>query len=193
MKVVKFVAQVDETKCIGDKLCENVCPTAAIKVVNKKAKVDEERCVACFHCRDACQQDAIRIVARPEPIVLGTDPGQVDETKLRELCIKAHLHPQQFLCLCTATRVNEAAAAILKGAKSPEEISLMTGARSGCAMRYCTEPMLRLLKAHGVEITPPKDHRWYNITPTLWDVPKEVAQKYPGHYFEEDKKAFRKF
>lgn len=192
MKAVKFVAQVDETKCIGDKLCENVCPTAAIEVVNKKAKVGEERCVACFRCWDACQQDAVTMVARPEPIILGVDPGEVDQTTLRELCMKAHLHPQQFLCLCTGTRVNEVAAAVLKGAKSPEELSLMTGARSGCTI-YCMEPMLRLLKAHGVKIAPPKDHRWYDFTPTLWDVPEEVAQKYPGYYFEEDKKAFRKF
>jgi len=126
-------------------------------------------------------------------MLLGVEVSEVDQTKLMELCVKAHLHPRQFLCLCTSTRVSEAAAAVLKGAKSPEEISLMTGARSGCAMGYCTAPMLRLLKAHGVEIIPPKDHRWYNIAPTLWDMPPEVAQKYPGYYFEEDKKAFRKF
>jgi len=192
MKVVKFLAVVDETRCIGDKLCENVCPTAAIEVVKKKARVDEERCVACFRCWDACQQDAVTMVARPEPIILGVDPGEVDQTSLRELCMKAHLHPQQFLCLCTGTRVNEVAAAVLKGAKSPEEISLMTGARSGCTI-YCMEPMLRLLKAHGVKTAPPKDHRWYDFAPTLWDVPEELAQKYPDYYFEEDKKAFRKF
>ena len=192
MKVVKFLAQVDETKCIGDKLCENVCPTGAIEVVEKKARLDEQRCIACFRCRDACQQDAVTIVPRPTPMLLGVEVSEVDQTKLMELCVKAHLHPRQFLCLCTSTRVSEAAAAVLKGAKSPEEISLMTGARSGCTV-YCMEPMLRLLKAHGVEITPPKDHRWYDFAPTLWDVPEEAAQKYPGYYFKEDKEVFRKF
>jgi len=192
MKVVKYLAQVDETECIGDKLCENVCPTGAIKVVHKKAKVDVEKCVACTRCWDACQQDAIRMVVRPAPIILGIDAGEVDQTRLRELCVKAHLHPQQFLCLCTGTRVKEVAAAVLRGASSPEEISLMTGARSGCTL-YCMEPMLRLLKAHGVEIRPPKGYRWYDITPTLWDVPKEVEQKYPGYYFAEDREVFRKF
>lgn len=191
MKEVKFVAQIDKTRCIGDKLCENVCPTEAIKVVQKKAKVDEKRCVACFRCQDACQQDAIEMIALTEPIILGVDPCEVDQTKLKELCIRAHLHPKQFLCLCTSTRVNEAAAAVLKGAKSPEEISLMTGARSGCTL-YCIQPMLRLLKAHGVDITPHKGYRCYDIAPTLWDIPEEVEQKYPEYYFKEDKKAFRK-
>jgi Fe-S-cluster-containing hydrogenase component 2 len=191
MKVVKFVAQIDETKCIGDKLCENICPTDAIRVVQKKAKVDEKRCISCSRCLDACQQDAVRMVTRPEPIILRVDPGEVDQTKLKELCIRAHLHPQQFLCLCTNTRVNEAAAAVLKGAASPEEISLMTGARSGCTL-YCIEPMLRLLKAYDVVLHQPKGYRWYNITTTLWDIPQTIEHKYPEYYFEEDKKIFRK-
>jgi NAD-dependent dihydropyrimidine dehydrogenase PreA subunit/bacterioferritin-associated ferredoxin len=191
MREVKFLAHVDEKKCTGCKICENVCTTAAIEVIQKKAKVDEEKCVACSRCRDECQENAIEMVPRPWPITFGLDPGEVDQTRLMELCMEAHLHPRQYLCLCAGTRVNEAAAAVLKGAKSPEEISLMTGARSGCGL-YCMEPMLRLLKAHGVEITPPKGHRWYNMTPTLWDVPKHVEHKYPGYYLGEDKRVFRK-
>lgn len=171
--------------------CEIVCPTGAIEIVEKRTKVDEKKCVACGRCWDACQQNAIQMVSRPEPIVFGLDPAEVDQTRLKELCIKANLHPKQFLCLCCETRVDEAAAAVLKGAKSPEEISLMTGARSGCGV-YCMEPMLRLLKAHGVEITPPKNHRWYNITPSIWDTASELAKKYPGYYLEEDKKVFRR-
>ena len=192
MKVVKFLAHVDEAKCIGDKLCENICPTSAIKVIQKKAKIDKEKCVACRRCWDACQQDAIGMVVRPVPMILGIDLNEIEQTRIIELCIEAHLHPQQLLCLCAGTRVNEAAAAVLKGAKSPEEISLMTGARSGCTI-YCLEPMLRLLKAHGVEISPPGGYRWYDITPTLWAVSKEVEQRYPGYYFRQDKEIFRKF
>jgi hypothetical protein len=29
--------------------------------------------------------------------------------------------------------------------------------------------------------------------PTLWDVPPEVVNKYPGYFLEEDKDVFRKF
>lgn len=188
---VKFLSQVDETNCIGCKLCEAPCPTEAIKVVQKKAKVDNERCLGCHRCHWACPEDVIRMVPRPEPIVLGVDPAEVDQARLTELCIKAHLHPKQFACLCTGTRVDEVAAAILKGARSLEEISLMTGIRTGCGM-YCAQPGLRLLKAYGVEIAEPKGHRWYSSTPTLWDIPEEVKQKYPGFYFEEDKSIYRK-
>jgi NADPH-dependent glutamate synthase beta subunit-like oxidoreductase/bacterioferritin-associated ferredoxin len=172
-------------------MCEIICPTGAITIIQQRTLVDEEKCVACFRCVDACQQNAIRIVSRPEPMTLGLDPSEVDQVKLKELCIKAHLHPRQILCLCSATRVDEAAAAILKGAKTPEEISLMTGANSGCGL-YCLEPMLRLLKAHGVEIKPPKSHRWYNITPSIWDISPELSKKYPDYYLEEDKKLYRK-
>lgn len=191
MKKVKFSAQVDEAKCKGCGICENVCPTEAIIVVGKKAKVDDKKCLACSHCWDQCPEGALSCVVRSEPITFGLDPGEVDQARLRELCIKAHLHPYQWLCLCGGIRVNEGAAAVLKGAKSPEEIALMTGARSGCLV-YCLQTMLRLLKAHGVEIKEPKGYRWYNTTPTLWDVPTEIEEKYPGHCFEEDKKVFRK-
>lgn len=191
MVEVKFLAQVNKKKCIGCRACENVCPTEAIKVVKKKAKVDPKKCLACPNCWGICPEDAIKLVPRPEPLKLGVNPEEVDQTQLRELCIKAHLHPHQWLCLCSATRVREGAAAVLKGAKSPEEISLMTGARSGCTV-YCLQTMLRLLKAHGVEIKPPKGYRWYDTTQTLWDVPEELIKKYPGHFLEEDKEVFRK-
>lgn len=189
----KLAAIEEAERCLSCEChtCELVCPTGAIEIVEKRTKVDERKCVACGRCWDACQQNAIQMVSRPEPIVIGLDPAEVDQTRLKELCIKANLHPKQFLCLCSETRVDEAAAAVLKGAKSPEEISLMTGARSGCGV-YCMEPMLRLLKAHGVEIIPPKTHRWYDITPSIWDTESELAKKHPGYYLEEDKKVFRR-
>lgn len=192
MKVVRFLSTVDETKCVGDRLCENICPTAAIKVVGKKALVEIGMCVDCQRCLSVCRHNAITMVARPEPMIVGTDPGDVDSGELKQLCAKAHLHPQQFICLCTRTRVSEAAAAVLKGAKTPEEITLMTGVRSGC-MIYCIAPMLRLLHAHGLELTPPDSPRWYDVTSTLWEVSDEVVKKNPGYYFEEDKEIFRKF
>ena len=123
---------------------------------------------------------------------LYVDPTEVDQKELRELCLKARLHPHQWGCMCNATRVREVAAAVLKGAKTMEEIALMTGIRSGCTA-YCVQHMLRLLKAHGVKLKEPKSPRWYDATQTLWELPKDVQEKYPGHFFEEDKKVFRKF
>jgi len=193
MVEIKFLAHVNKRTCISCGACQNVCPTEAITVPRKKAKarVTDSKCIACPNCSGVCPVDAIQMVPRAEPLILGVDPKDVDEAKLIELCVKARLHPHQWLCLCTSTRVREGAAAVLKGAKSPEEISLMTGARSGCTV-YCLQPMLRLLKAHGVKVVQPKGYRWYDTTQTLWDVSEETIRKYPGHFLEEDKKVFRK-
>lgn len=158
-----------------------------------KAKVFSKKCLACPNCRDICPENAIKHVLRSVPLRLGVDPTEVDQNQLRELCLKAHLHPHQWLCMCGGIRVREGAAAVLKGAKTPEEIALMTGARSGCTV-YCFQTSLRLLKAHGVEIKPPaKGHRWYDSSQTCWDVPEEVIKKYPGHFLKEDLDVFRKF
>ncbi len=192
MRRVKFLAQVDNERCMGCGTCQIVCPTEAIRLVKKKARVNEKKCLACPNCTDSCPEGALTLIPRTEPRTLYVDPSEVDQTELRELCLKAHLHPHQWGCMCNGTRVREVAAAVLKGAKSMEEISLMTGIRSGCTA-YCAQHMLRLLKAHGVELKVPKSHRWYDTTQTLWELPKEVQDKYPGHFFEEDKKVFRKF
>jgi NAD-dependent dihydropyrimidine dehydrogenase PreA subunit/bacterioferritin-associated ferredoxin len=192
MRRVKFLARVDNEKCKACGTCQIVCPTEAIKVVKKKARVNEKKCLACPNCTDSCPEGALTLIRRTEPRTLYVDPSGVDQTELRELCLKAHLHPHQWGCMCNGTRVREVAAAVLKGAKSVEEISVMTGIRSGCTV-YCVQHMLRLLKAHGVELKEPRSHRWYDATQTIWELPKEVQEKYPGHFFEEDKKVFRKF
>jgi Fe-S-cluster-containing hydrogenase component 2 len=187
MKIVRFLSQVDEDKCTGDKRCEHVCPTLAIRVIDQKAEVDEKSCVACSKCVDACREHAISMVPRVRPLTIGLNPEEVDQQELWELCFKALLHPEQPICVCSGTLAKEAAAAVLKGAKSPEEVTLMTGARSGCGM-YCMSPVLKLLKAHGVEIAPPEGYQWYDVTIGLWDIPEEVARKYPAYRIEEDKK-----
>lgn len=191
MVEIKQLARVNMEKCIGCAVCQNVCPTRAIVVVNKKAEVSPEKCVACPNCSGMCPEDAIELVPRAEPLKLGLLWTEVDQDKLVEMCKKAHLHPNQWLCLCSAIRVRDGAAAILKGARTVEEIALMTGARTGCTV-YCFQTMMRLLKAHGVEIGPEKGYRWYDSTQTLWDVPEEIVKKYPGHFLEEDKDVFRK-
>ena len=191
MKVVRFLAELDPNKCKGDLHCERVCPSGAIKIA--VAMVDERKCVACANCADVCPAGAIRLVERSEPLILKTDPDEVDQQKMIELCIKAGIHPMQPVCPCTDTQAGEVAAAIIKGAKTPEEVTLMTGARSACEI-YCTSAVLRLLKAYGLEVTPPKNHGWYDLsTPHLRDIPEEVGNRYPSYHINEDKEMFKQF
>jgi Pyruvate/2-oxoacid:ferredoxin oxidoreductase delta subunit/bacterioferritin-associated ferredoxin len=189
MKKVYLHAQVDEEKCVGDKLCEFVCPSGAIEVSKKKAHVDNTHCVACSRCVDVCNEKAIQMVPLPEPRVLGVNPAEVDQVRLQELCRRANMDPDEPICLCTFTTAREAAAAILKGAASPEEVTRMTGARSACAL-WCMAPMLRLLNASGVEMKPSLKPKWYNVEAALWNVPDEVAEKYPQYRLKEDKTTF---
>jgi len=192
MVYIKYLVRVDAEKCKGCGKCANVCPTEAIQVQEKMAKVEDEKCLACQNCTGVCPEDAITKILRVKPLKLGVNYEEVDQAGIEDLCRKAHLHPKQWLCLCTATRVRDGAAAVLKGAKTPEEIALMTGIRSGCAA-YCLMLSMRLLEAHGVELKQPKGYRWYKTTHTLWDVPRKLIEKYPGYFLEEDKDVFRKF
>jgi len=189
MKKVYIMSQVDEDKCIGDKICENVCPTGAIKVVKRKARVDESRCAACLKCLDMCNEGALRMVPRKQPLTMGVDPLDVDQDELQALCRRARFDPEDAICLCTLTTAKEVAAAILKGAKTPEEVTLMTGIRTSCGM-WCMAPILRLLKARGLDIVPPKGYRWYDVDANLWDISEAVSKKYPEYCFEEDKKFY---
>jgi len=190
MRKVYSWAEVDQTKCIGDRICENVCPTGAIRMVKKKAVVDGQKCAACLKCMDYCGEGAIRIVPRPQPVLLRVDPSEVDQDQLRELCRKAHLDPHDVICPCTATTAGEVGAAILKGACTPEDVSIMTGVRTACGM-WCMALVQELLRAHGLKTTPPKGYNWYEVDTALWNVPDEVVQKYPEYRLDEARRFFQ--
>ena len=189
MRKVHSLAQVDQTKCIGDRICENVCTTGAIRVVNKKAVVDEQKCAACQKCIDYCEEGAIQLVPRPEPLLFRVDPLEVDQDQLEKLCRKAHFHPDDVICSCTATTASEVGAAILKGAKTPEKISLMTGVRTACGM-WCMGLIQGMLRAHGLKTTPPKGYNWYEVNTALWTIPDEVIRKYPEYRLDTARRLF---
>jgi len=190
MKKVYSLAEVDQTMCIGDRICENVCPTGAIRMVKKKAVVDGQKCSACLKCIDYCGEGAIRVVLRPQPVLLKVDPSEVDQDQLRELCRKAHLDPDDVICPCTATTASEVGAAILKGARTPEDVSIMTGVRTACGM-WCMALVQELLRAHGLKTTPSKGYNWYEVDTALWNVPDEVVRKYPEYRLDEARRLFQ--
>ncbi|MBW1901569.1 MAG: 4Fe-4S binding protein [Deltaproteobacteria bacterium] len=186
MKIVNFLAEVDPSKCKGDKLCEAICPTGSIRVFEKKAQVEDGKCVACTRCVDRCPEDAITLVRRSEPMVVGTSSADIDGAEIRELCLKAHRKPDELICICTGTYAEEIAASIIKGARSVREIALTTGALTGC-QEFCVPVVQRMLKAYGVDIAESGTPLTYDQSFSLWDIPEAVHKKYPEYYFKEDR------
>jgi Pyruvate/2-oxoacid:ferredoxin oxidoreductase delta subunit len=190
MRLVNTVPVLDEAKCIGCVICSSVCPTLAWSVDRKTrlAVLQEALCFGCVNCESRCPTYAIRMVPRKSERWLYVDPGQVDYAKVEALCRSARLHPEQIICFCTSSRAEEAAAAILTGSRTPEEISTRTGIRSGCTVE-CSQPLLRLLEAAGIPFQPALDGKgWqiYGTVPTVWDIPAAVKQKYAGRGFHFD-------
>lgn len=194
MKHVTLKAVVDPDLCIGCKICEKVCPVYAIHVTNRKSESDSNKCMGCANCADRCPKYAIKMVEREDPYDVGVDVSKFDYTKIRELCEKAHLNPEQVVCYCVGTRAEEVAACLLDGATTPEEVSTRTGMRTGCTIE-CIQPLLRMVQAAGNELHPdPNGWQWYGTTVTAWDIPEDVKEKYNsrGFYFDEDRELLDK-
>ena len=193
MKLVAVKPVVDPGKCIGCGICTKVCPSLAMSLVDRKAIVKESDCRGCGGCEQRCPVHAITMVKLEHPYTVKVDVSDVPYAEIEGICHKAKLNPEQIICYCTTTRAEEVAAAIIKGAKSPEDISRETGIRMGCKVE-CIQPILRLLKAAGVEPERPSGYQWYGLTPTVWDIPEDVKEKYGsrGFYFDEDIKLLNK-
>jgi len=189
MATISHVAELDAEPCTGCKLCDLVCPSGAISMVARKAVIAPEACIGCGRCVDRCPERIMWMTRRPEPVVKTVAPDEVDQAAVAQLLARAGLEPKTSVCVCTLTPASEIAAAVVKGARTLEDVSEMTGMRSGCGI-YCVAPALRILHAAGRDMTPPRGHRWYPCTVALWDVSDEVAAKYPDGFVDQDRAAF---
>lgn len=187
MKEVSLAPVVELEKCIGCGICSKVCPAATIEMTNAKANILLDGCRGCAACEQRCPVYAIKMTKLEKPYKVSVDLSDLNYDDIAALCRKAKLNPEQLVCYCTATRAEEAAAAILKGATTPEAISRATGIRMGCKVE-CIQPILRLLDAAGITPEPAPGYQRYGLTPTVWDIPEEVKAKYNkrGFYFDED-------
>ena len=193
---LQFLPHVDEEKCTGCKLCEPVCPAGAIEMVEKKATVDVDRCIDCQRCIDRCKKEnAISRVPRPSEVIRFVDHTDLDQAQIKLFCQKASILPDLPVCGCTRTTGREAVAAVLKGAKTPEDICAMTGLRAGCGI-YCLTRIFQVFEACGIELDDPKDRRWINLTLSLDDLSEEkvarIDEAYPQCHVGEDWKRLKR-
>jgi bacterioferritin-associated ferredoxin len=111
------------------------------------------------------------------------------------LCRKAGYGRNMQICVCTDTKAEEIAAAVIGGAHSPEAVSLATGARTGC-VELCMQPILHILACagHGDAPRRPKNgFQWYGESATLWDklgpdgsFPDSIHEAYPEYPLEKE-------
>lgn len=185
-RIVTQFAVVDRQKCTGCKTCVQICPVTAIKLKKEEGKpkaiIDKKYCQACSICMDRCPETAITMKPRSSPLKIGMEVSQTSSEEVEKICRNAHMYPDQIVCYCHRIRAKEVAAAILSGANTPEQVCRMTGARTGCGT-LCSTALIRLLRAASLEMDRAPGYQWYGKTPTIWDLPEKVMQKYDKEYY----------
>lgn len=192
MRIVNELAVVEEQKCNGCSICARICPVEAIRLEKRGKKrlavVDADACLDCKLCFTRCPEYAIHMAERDAPLKVGVDMSAISEAEVTLICESAHMYPDQVICYCHRVLAREIAAAILQGAKTPEDLSRATGARTGCGT-LCITGMIRLLKAAGIELARAPGDQWYGLKLSIWDIPPEVRQKYAQYFLNDDLRA----
>ncbi len=182
------VAVIDYALCRKCPFCVRACPTNAISWEGKRdpvVQIDAQTCLECTICMTRCPHHAIAMQPRAEPLAFGVDWTRADPKEVERLCHAAHMHTEQIICFCRQTQAREVAAAILLGSRTPEELALATGIRTGCGV-LCITSVLRLLKAAGIEVHKAPGWQYYGSYVSIWDLPAEAYEKYPEYFLKED-------
>ena len=186
---VEKMAVVDGQKCNACSYCVRICPAEVIRLekVGERhlAVIDEKMCLDCKLCFTGCPEYAVSMVERPVPLQIGTDLGGLSEAEIAAICEAAHMYPDQIVCFCHRVQAKEIVAAILKGAKTPEDISRATGARTGCSV-LCIAAVIRLLRGAGLKLVKAPGYQWYGVDVSIWQMTPQLQEKYPEYYLTED-------
>ena len=190
--IYRYPALIEEL-CIGCQTCVNECRFGAITFDEGKPRIDEVNCMGCLKCALNCPKLALLPTFFDEPKQIVFDYSDVDPEEIRALCLKADLDPERAMCMCTMTPAKEGAAAIIKGARSAYDLMIMTGLKTDCGI-YCSASIDRLLKAYlGDDYQCPDNAKWgYTTAPSLTNISRDVAAKYPEYFTEEDRKYWEK-
>lgn len=191
MAQLNYFAELDLEGCTGCNLCDIACPSGAITMSAKKAYIDDTRCIGCNYCVDRCPEDVMWMTRRETPLELPLR-GEIDpETTAKAIALaeKARVPMDSPICPCSPMQTLPVAAAIVQGAQTLEDVSAMTGMRGGCKI-YCVAPTLRLLKAAGREMKPPKGFRWYDVTISMVDLEGTALDGEEGTWLKEDLDVF---
>ena len=180
-KRVTMVAEIIGDKCTGCRLCEQVCATVAITMRPRTddeigpgrniAVMHDEHCYNIQSCLEICPDDAIVMRELEVPFEVKVDTESVDQDRLKAICRSAKFSPKTVVCPCTGTTAGELAAAVLHGASTPDELSRMTGVRTGCS-ELCLQPMFDVLAAGGhteMARNPRTGFQWYGRAGDLYD------------------------
>ena len=192
MQTITKLARIDGELCSLCGTCARLCPTQAISLDKSgdqpRMVIDDGKCLACTICMTRCPEQAVSMIERDRPLPFGLDYSQADPAQVEAICAAAHMYPEQVICYCRRTQAREVAAAICLGHRTPETLALATGVRTGCGV-LCITSVLRLLKAAGVKLDKAPGWQWYDSYLTIWDIPPEIAKRYPEYYLADDLQA----